>query len=489
MDITILKIIIPIAFLLLFLPLLLRFFIGRIILILVKKRYINKSVLHRLEGEKDKEAILKVEAILLKKLSSPFLQTYDLKNELVSIVMSVQNSYLEKEQDELQFSFSVSDLIKCYFLLMSDITQIINNTSLLNSLKKSRISTLKRISKVSGYYNYLYNKIPFLKVLRKGRITGKIIRILFIPILGLPSIFISIIFSLIAIFFTEIIWKYYYTVMLVKCAYYSILLYGNKNSLIKESLVQFPSEKIKEMAEKVEELINPENIFFRSEFFEDAFLEYQKTLETFGISPEKDLNFSGVQYRFNKKRKILKKAMDIPLNVMKQYNPFYEKSYSDKEQLLELIHSISSIYSSQKELYNELRILDIYEVFYMVSVLAYYKLLFSSKILDNLSVDFILKAKNINDEVFNEILQNKLPLYKQLYKSFRLIRKSRTLYKAVRATNPVALIVSFSGPIAFESVKVQIREYIYQRTGRFTLYCLESNKLKRNNAFIIPEDY
>jgi len=186
---------------------------------------------------------------------------------------------------------------------MSDINNIINNTSWFYTLKKSKISTLKRVSRISGYYNYLYKKIPFLKFLRKSRTTGKIVRILFIPILGLPSILISIVASLVSLFVTEIIWKYYYAVLLIKCAYYSMILFGHKHSLIKERIDQFPIKKIKEMAGKVEDLINPENVSYQSDLFESSYVEYQRILEEFGITPEKDLDFNGIEYRFNKKKK------------------------------------------------------------------------------------------------------------------------------------------------------------------------------------------
>jgi hypothetical protein len=176
------------------------------------------------------------------------------------------------------------------------------------------------------------------------------------------------------------------------------------------------------------------------------------------------------------------------MNVANQYNPLFEKKYSDRVQIMDLIKRIARVYTEKEKYYDDLRIFDIFEVFYMISVLSYSRLLIGSKILDNLSVDFVLKAKKFNDEIFNEILKNKIPVYKQIYKSFKLIRKGQVLYKAIRATNPIGFVLSFSGPIAFESVKDQVKDYVYQRAGRFTIYCYESNRLKRENAFIIPED-
>lgn len=488
MIITVLKIALPIFFTLLILPLFFRFFIGRIILILIKKQYISKFSEDKLDEADDKAAIEKLVALLFVKLSSPFIKEYDLKNEMLSVILSVQNCYLQGEDKEFQFQFSISDLIKCYFLLMSDVNSIINKTSWFGTLKKSRISTLKKINKISGYYNFLYNKIPFLKLLRKSRITGKIIRSLLIPILGLPSILLSISVSLISIFFTEIIWKYYYSILLVKCTYYAMILYGHKNSIIKGKIEKFPSFKIKEMADSIEEIINPENTIFRSEYFEKSYIEYQRILEEFGIGAEKDLDFDGIKYRFNKKRRVFKRVFEVPINVVKHYNPFYEKSYSEKARILDMITRIASVYSVDQNIYDDLRVLDVFEVLYMISVLLYKNLLFSSKVLDNLSVDFILRAKDLSNEIFDEILKNKLSIFKRVYRSYTLIRKSRVLYKAVRSSNAIGLIFSFTGPIAFEGIKIQLKDYFYQRIGRLTLYCFESNKLKKDNIFYIPDD-
>ena len=485
MVMTLLIILLPFAFTLLILPLILRFLIGRIVLFVVKRRYVSKKKEKSLVDDRDKKALRSVLNTLLKKLSYPFIQTYDFKSEIISLILIVQNCYSGKESDELKFSFSISELIKCYFLLMKDLNDILNNTFCLNRIKRSRISTLKKINRISGYYNYLFNKIPFLNILRKGRITGKIIRILLIPVLGLPSIVLSGIASIISLFFTEIIWKYYYSILMIKCCYYSMILYGGKKSLLKEQLDSVSSSEIKELAHQVEELINPHNPNFRSSLFEKSFFRYQTELEKYGISSEKDINFDGVYYRFNSKRRAFKKILEVPVNAMKQYNPFYTKGFSDREQILSLIKSIAGVYTEKDDFFDDLRITEIFEILYMASLVSYNKLLMGSVILDNLTVDFVLKAKDLNDELFNEVLQNSVPGYKKFYRSFVLLRKSRILYKAARSANPVGLILSLSGPIAFEGMKSQFRDYLFQKTGRFTIYCFESNALNREKLFFI----
>lgn len=458
---------------------------GRIILTIVKRRFLPQFAKDALIDSGDKRALDSVLKVLLKTLSSPFIQKNDFKGDVISVLLTVQNSYAGSLNEELKFTFSISDLIKCYFLFMSELNDILNRTTWLKTFKRSRVSTFKKINRISGYYNFLYEKIPFLKLLRKGRISGKILRIFLIPVLGLPSIVLSIIFSFVSLFFTELIWKYYYGVIIIKCTYYGIILYGDKKSLMKKKLEHVSASEIKVMAGKVEDLINPHINHFRSPYFEKSFLIYQEMLEQYGISSEKDIDFDGVQYRFNRKRRILKKIFEVPVNAFKQFNPLYEKSYSDKEQLNSLIKGIAGAYTDKKDIIDDLKIIELFEVLYMISLVGYNKLVLGSVILNNLSVDFVLKAKKINDEIFDEVLKNSIPGYKKIYRSFKLIRKSRVLYKAVRSANPMGLILSVSGPIAFEGVKSQFRDYIFQKTGRFVLYCYESNALNRDNIFHI----
>ncbi|MBI9097747.1 MAG: hypothetical protein JEY91_04690 [Spirochaetaceae bacterium] len=488
MTILLLKILLPVIFVLLVLPLFLRFVMGHIILVLVKKKYVSKFSEEAFSDEKDREALESVLQILLKKISTPYVHKYDIKSEFLSLILAVQNSYAEKENDVLKFTFSISDLIKCYFLLMTDLNSIFQSKFWINRIKKRKISTLKRINRISGYYNYLYEKIPLLKILRKSRLTGKILRILFIPLLGLPSILLSLVFSLFSLFFTEIIWKYYYSVLLVKCSYYSMILYGNKKSLLKTKLEIFSQSKIKDLAKQVEEIIDPGNTMFRSPLFEKSYIEYQDLLDQYGIKPERDIDFDGIKYRFNKKRKVVKKILELPLNAFRQYIPGLESPFSEKDQLWQIVCRIASVYTDKENFYEELRFLELFETLFMISILAYNKLLLGSLLFDNLSVDFVLKVKDLKQDIFDEVLKNRIPRYKQIYRSFKLIRKSRILYKAVRSANPAGLILSLSGPVAIESIKSQMRDYIFQRTGRFTIFCFESNILKKEKLFSFPED-
>lgn len=488
MAITILKITLPIVFSLLILPLLVRFLIGRIILVLVRHRYISDFSQDIFDNTLDREAVLKLEAILLKKLSSPFITEYDYKEDLISIILAIQNCYREEASEELLFHFSVSDLIKSYFFLMSDLNKLVDNSLWFKKIKKTKLSTFQKIKSISGSFNYLYNKIPFLKLLKKLRIAGKILRLLLIPILGLPSIIFGIVVSINSLFFTEILGKYYYSVLLIKCAYYSMVLYGRKESILKDKIKQFNLNEIKEMANSIEDLIDLKNDMTRSDLFEESYMEFQNILKKFQLFPENDIDFDGVRYSFNKKSDVVKKIFKIHVNAVNQYNPLHKKSYSDWVQLQELVIRIGQIYSAKKKFYDDLRILDLYEVFYMISVLSYSKLLFGSKILDNLSVDFVLKAKRINDDIFIEFFRNKFPAFKHLYRSLKMIRKGHVVYRAIRSVNPVGLVLSVSGPIAFESVKIQMRDYIYHGTGRLAIYCYESNRLKRDCVFKIPKD-
>lgn len=483
MNAEVLKILIPLAFVLIILPLFFRFVIGRIIILLVRRRYIKPFSQNLPAAESDELALKSVLNLLLKRFNSPFPGNYEIRNELPAVILCVQKNYTPGDSEKLKFTFSVSELIKCYFLFMNDLNDIVSSNFWFNRIGQSRIYTLRRINRISGYYNALYNKIPFLKTLRKRRITGKIIRILLIPLLGPPSAIISILISIAALFFTEIVWKYYYAVFLMKCGMYSVILYGRKDSYLKSRLDEISPEEIKASAHRVEALIDLQNNQLRSSFFEKSFIIYQKSLEEFGIGAEKDLDFNGITYRFNKKRRIFKKILDIPVSTVRKYNPFQEKRDSEIDQLINMVTRIAAVYTEKESIFDDLRIIDVFEILYMISVVSYNKLLPGSLILNNITVDLLLKAKDINDEIIGEILKNRIPLYRQIYRTFRMFRKGRVLYKAIRTSNPVGLFFSLSGPIVMEGLRSQVKDYIFQRAGRFTIYCYESNKLNKKNIF------
>lgn len=477
------RIFLPVLFALIVLPLILRFLIGHIVFGQVQKRHMRPLLDDLIENDKDREALKAFRDFLRGKINTPFISNLQVKEDLKTILLAVQNAYCEEEGDEPRFSFSVSDLIKCFFLLMNDLNDMWKGSRRVERISRSRISTFLRINRLSGYYNIIYEKLPFLKLLRKGRITGKMVRILLIPLIGLPSILISIIASLISLFLTEIIWRHYYSVFLIRCFSYILILYGDRESVIGSRLKKFSNDQIREEARKIEELINPENGLYRSTFFEEAYVLYQKTLDEYGVSPEKDLDFNGVAYKFNGKRKLIKRLLHIPLRVVDQYNPLSRKEGDDRGQLANLIRTIASPYNNGERFYSSLRVIDLFDSLYMISLLGYSRIIYGSFLLDSISVDFALTAKNISDEIVGEMLKSHFPGIRKAFRSYKLYRKSRFLYRAVRSGNAAGLILSVSGPIAFESVRTVIRDYIYRRAGRMTLYCYECNQLKKKRLF------
>lgn len=482
METYLFSIFLPILFALIILPLIIRFIIGKVIFIRIQKEHLEPLAEEYLISDQDDRAYSAFRDFLKGRINSPFMRNFVIKEDLRTLLLLVQNSYSDEMTEEPQFSFSVSDLIKCSFLLMEELDSLFNGSTF-ERIGRSRLSTFRKINRISGYYNIIYEKLPFLKILRKGRITGKLFRILLIPIIGLPSVLISIIVSIISLFLTEIIWRYFYSVLLIKCFSYALILYGERKVLIREKLEGFSADAIRKEAERVESIIDPLNLPEKSSFYEEAFLLYQKTLEDFGISPEKDLDFNGVSYKFNSTKRAVKKLLHIPVKAANQYNPFNESESDDRGKLLQLIRIIASPYNKKERFYDNLRLIDIFDSLYMISLLGYSRILGGSFILNNLSVDFLLTAKNVSDEIVGEFLQNSVPPLKRYMRSWRLYRKSRYLYKALRRGNAAGLLLSISGPIALEGIKSGIRDYVYRRAGRMALFCYESNFQKKKRLF------
>ncbi|MBB6479078.1 hypothetical protein [Spirochaeta isovalerica] len=484
-PVIIFKLVLPFLFALIIIPLVIRFFIGKLIIRRIRLKHLQKLRQDFPEKGEEREAFAVFEEFLKKKIQTPFVSSNHIRDDFRTILLIAQTAYSREKNDKLKFSFSLSDLIKCSFLLMNDLEELWKGNRRVERLSRTRISWFLRVNRIGEYYGLIYRKIPFLRVFRKGRVTGKIIRLLFIPLIGLPSIFISMGASLFSLFFTELIWRHYYSLILTKSFYYIMVLYGGRNAILEKKLESFSRDRIRTEAAEIEKLIDPENSIYRSALFEEAYLIYQQYLEKYGISPEKDLDFNGVEYRFNKKRNFMKRLLQIPVRTAGQYNPAAPKGVSDRQQLYHMFLAIAGPYSRSKNFYHRLRLVDLFDSFYMISLLAYSRILFGTFLLDNISLDFLITAKNIGDELAGEWFSTRFPRFRESYRTYKLYRKSRILYKALRRGNAAGLILSVSGPLAMESVRTVIRDYIYKRTGRMTLYCFESNHLNKKRLFEI----
>lgn len=485
MDSTVFRIIIPLFFALIVLPILIRFIIGRVIYIRIRKDHLEPLERDFLRSDEDRKSFDDFRTFLTAKINSPFATGFFIREDLNTLLLLVQNSFSPEENEKPRFTFSAADLIKCAFLLISEVNALLKGSRRFTRFAQSRVSTLRKISRAGIYYNRIYQRLPFLKVLRKGRITGKIVRILLIPLIGLPSIILSITASLVSLVFTEIIWRYYYSILLIKFFSYALILYGDRKALIRSRLERFSPGVIRDEAALAEFLIDPEagTGGEHSTLYEQAFLLYQQTLGDMGISPEKDLDFDGISYRFNSRRRFIKKLLRIPLRAASKFNPLEDSRTDDRGRIIHLVRTIASPYDSSDKFWESLRLIDLFDSFHILALLGYGRILNGSLILENISVDFLLTAKNLSDELLGEVLQKGLPFFRKYYKTWRLYRKGRYIYKALRSGNPAGLIFSLTSPIAVEGLKSGIRDYIYRRAGRITLYCYESNYMGKERLF------
>jgi len=474
------KVLIPILFAVTALPLLARFIVGNLVFFRVRKECLTPPETGSSGEKAAREAFL---AFLKAKTHSPFPVRVAVRQDFDALVLLFQAAFAAERGPNARFSFSVSDLVKCSFLLMEELDSLLRKSGRFRRLAATRIATVRRINRVSETYNALYERLPFLKAMRAGRVTGKAVRLAFIPLLGLPSVAISLVASLVSLVLTEAPWRYYYAVILARVFRYGLMLYGDRRGQIRKGLERFSADRVKKDAASVEWILDPENARERSPRYERAFVLYQKALEDLGIGPEKDADFGGVVYRFNRKRSLLKRLLRLPLRAADGFNPFADPENRDAERLLGLVKAVASPYNDAERFYDDLRLIDLFDSLYMLSLMGYARILTGAFLLDNVSVDFLLAAKNLGDEWFGEILGKRLPLISRYWRSMRLYGKVRRLYRTVRVGNPVSLIWSLTGPIAAETAKTAVREYAFRRVGRMALYCYECNYLKKKRLF------
>ena len=155
------KVLIPILFAVTALPLLARFIVGNLVFFRVRKECLTPPETGSSGEKAAREAFL---AFLKAKTHSPFPVRVAVRQDFDALVLLFQAAFAAERGPNARFSFSVSDLVKCSFLLMEELDSLLRKSGRFRRLAATRIATVRRINRVSETYNALYERLPFLIV-------------------------------------------------------------------------------------------------------------------------------------------------------------------------------------------------------------------------------------------------------------------------------------------------------------------------------------
>jgi len=479
---TIVSVILPI----LILPFLMRLAIGRIILFIVKKKYLPKYLKNLYTGwesDEDKKAIKEVSRLALQRLKYHFIFKPEFTVDAKALLISIKSIYnQDKNDEEMVFTFSILSFIECALLAFSDIYKEYSKHLWFRIIQNIKLIWFYRIWNLRKLYLVIFSN-PFMDRLRRMRILGKLLRVLFIPILGIPSLVWYIIRSIFISIFLESFFRFFYALILMKFGYYALYLYGKENTQINKRIKEIPKKKLGKFNKQIQGMILPSGWEVKSSRYTQAIKAYLAVLKASGI-PEDTEGIGNTQTFFDKTKDVFGRVTTSFMRAYEKHNPLLKKGESDKDKIIRLYMEISRQYVPKARMpFTYLRIGELIAAGYMASVLILHKVLSTPGIkllLKQLSGNF---AVTITSAVKNDFIKTGVKGVKGAYKYYKIYRIGSRAFKVLRGiASPYTLIWTFGSPVLFQQLQDLLKEYVAHRIGRIILYSWESHILKKKNT-------
>lgn len=478
---TFLSVVLPI----LLLPFLMRLAIGRIILFRVRKKYLPKyleTLYAGWESEDDKKAIKEVSRLALQRLKYHFVFKPEFIVDAKALLISIKSIYeQDKNEEGYIFTFSLLSLIECSLLAFSDIYKEYSSKPWFRFIQNIKLIWFYRARNLRKFYMIIFSN-PFMDRLRRMRILGKLLRILFIPLLGIPSFIWYIIRSIAISIFLESFFRFFYALILMKFGYYALYLYGKENTQISKRIKDIPKKKLGDLNKQIQELILPSGWENKSSNYRKAVGSYLDVLKSIGIPEDREVIITDQSF-LDKTKDVFGRVTTAFKRAYKKHNPLMKKGESDKDKIIRLYMEISRQYVPKARIpFTYLRLKELIAAGYMASVMILHKILSTpgaKLLLDKISGNFAVKLTSAAKSSF---IKAGAKGVKGAYKYYKLYRIGSRAFKVLRGiASPYTLIWTFGSPVLFQQLQDLLREYVAHRIGRLILLTWESHLLKKKN--------
>jgi hypothetical protein len=473
----------------LLLPFLMRFVVGRVVLSMVKRRYLpeyRKELLEGWESEGDRAAMKEACAFAFDRLKFHFVIRPDFKADLRVLFLVIKNAYNPgSDPSKEEYRFSLRRLVECFFLAFCDLYRDYADKRWFKTIARFRLIWFFRVVNLGKYYRALFS-LPAFPFLQSTRILGRILRLLLIPVFGIPMVVVDVLKSVFMSLFYEGYFRFLYGLLLMKIAYYGLYLYGRENSVVSKRIKSIPRERVNGIFADVEKAIDPASFPGFSAGFDDAVKAYGECLADYGLARDPVYRDERPGLA-DKARNILDRIRTV---VYKAYGPKPRGetgSLKLQDQAYGLYRRISECYAPRaKEPLLRLRIHELIECGYMGSVLTLNKLLTTpvvNALLDRISADLVIKVKAFADLDFVKLGVRQV---KGAYKYYRILSIGSKIWRVASGiASPFTLIWTAGGPVLFQQLRDSVLEYLFHRQGRLLIYAWERH-LSRERAELKP---
>lgn len=472
-----LPIIIPIVVI----PIIMKFIIAPLIFNKLKTKYFIKLTATIKEGwvdDRDIEAIEYLKANAWKDVKNPFVISYNfnfLKKQGINIFYNISKIY--DDSNTLNLEFSLQKIIEALYLLFEDLHKDLKELKIYSFLEKLPLALFLRIKNFNNFIK-IFTRHRIIRTFQKYRITVKFLRVILIPIIGVPILLSQLFFSLLYSTLLEGYMRFIYGLILIKVGYYAIYLYSNRNSSL-HNRIEFDHKDIIYRGKIIKDVYTTfHNREKNSPHLNEALEILKKELENLNIMPSETLSREETKL----KRAIKRIKFGIKNTVKSELGEVNNENFILKE-LTCITNSVSKAYFPKASPgILQLRAKEFIELGYFatnICLKSIYEIPGLRTAMDKIPLKFIIKINSFLEE---KQVKKYLPHIK---KGNRLLANTNKYFLAskllLKKTNPATFIISIISPIVYQQVQDSLKEYIYNAYGLLLIDSFESTVLKNNS--------
>lgn len=476
----------PLLIPIIIIPLIMRLIIAPLILLRLKTKYVKDLTSTIKDGwvdDRDLEAIEYLKKHAWKGLNSPFVISYNfnfLTTQVKTLFADITKIYNNNSKSQINLQFSIQKILETFYLIFEDLHKDLKLMKIYRFLEKLPISTFLRITKLNRSIKVItHNRV--IKLLQKYRVTTKVLRFIFVPILGVPIILSQLIFSLLYTTLFEGYLRFIYGLILIKVGYYTIYLYSDRNSSL-HNRIKFSKDDIIKRGNIIEDRhTHFKNRYYFSSHLNSVMEIFKAQLEKEGIVSSREASSENdtLERLFKRISNTVKNTIESELNY-ETTNKFNLKP------LINISKIIGQEYFPECEqpLFN-LRVKEFIELGYFLTTLSLkniYTIPASRRFLDKIPLKFVI---DISDFIEDRNIKKYIPHIK---KGGRVVKNIQSYYWASRLilkrSHPIVFAASMVTPLLFQQVQDSLKEYVYNMSCLLLIDSYESTTLKDDKCRI-----
>ncbi len=459
---------------LILIPVIVRFIITPIILFSTSRRYFSPGKMKGAQWQEQSSRDLWVQ--LYRKIRKILIhsESFQILDDLKTLLMEFIPTEKKAAGEDLSFktlklNFSPVRLLETLLLAYEDLHLKVEKQFLLRYLLTRRLKWFRPFQR-SMKFQKMLNALPIVDFINRRGLAVQALRLILIPLIGLPGIFLYTLRSILIRGIWSGMIRYYYTVFLLRAAYYMIYLYGGNTEELSRRRRQFSRSEIIRKGKHFDrelQLIPQEE--GKQDLLQAMLKRYEQILEESGFEKDTLYSLSPREGRSARHRvsEGLNSFLRRSLSVLNEHLSDEAEKPGLRETILRLLQELpEERYPGRSVPWMSYRVTQGLGVSYRLLMISLSRIYTNAPgshfAMENISVDLIRQARDFSKNPMVSLLSR---TGRKSYKILKPVMRIRKLTRLSRKTTPAG-VVSLSVPLFGRIIQDRWKEIILYRLGR-----------------------